>query len=133
MPNQDLGHLLRAKGISGLSHVRTKLWQMCVLALIPPHPVQPYRQSPRHGDFRYRSFASHRQVQIPSPPVGITAHRRLCGDRQKKTQQRIPLFGNVSELSPFSTGIFARHQPEIAAQLAAPGEAIRGAEDQNES
>ena len=133
MPNQYLGHLLRAKGISGLSHVRTKLWQMCVLALIPPHPVQPYRQSPRHGDFRYRSFASHRQVQIPSPPLGVTAHRRLCGGYQQETQQRVPLFRDMPEVSSFSAGIFTRHQPEIAAQLAAPGEAIRGAEDQNES
>ena len=132
MPNQYLGHLLRAKGISGLSHVRTKLWQMCVLALIPPHPVQPYRQSPRHGDFRYRSFASHRQVQIPSPPLGVTAHRRLCGGYQQETQQRVPLFRDMPEVSSFSAGIFLRDQTEIAGDLFAARKPLRLSDDQHE-
>jgi len=42
-------------------------------------------------------LATHRQVQISSPPVGITAHRSLRCRHQEETQQRVSLFADVTQ------------------------------------
>jgi hypothetical protein len=51
MPNHYVGDLLPTIGISGLSRVRTELVQLAVIPALPPHPVQMYRQFPRHRYF----------------------------------------------------------------------------------
>ena len=58
MPNQLLGVLLHTIAMSGLSRVRTELFQLLVIPSLAPHPVQTNRQSPRHRDLG----------DLPSPP-----------------------------------------------------------------
>jgi hypothetical protein len=48
MPNHYVGDLLHTMGISGLSHVRTELFQLLVVPFLAPHPVHANRQFPRH-------------------------------------------------------------------------------------
>jgi hypothetical protein len=50
IPNQLLGVLLHTLAMSGLSRVRTELFQLLVIPSLAPHPVQANRQSPRHRD-----------------------------------------------------------------------------------
>ena len=50
IPNQFLGVLRHTIAMSGLSRVRTELFQLLVIPSLAPHPVQANRQPPRHGD-----------------------------------------------------------------------------------
>ena len=50
IPNQLLGAGLHTIGMSGLSRVRTEVFQLLVNPSLTPHPVQTNRQSPRHSD-----------------------------------------------------------------------------------
>ena len=96
IPNQLLGAGLHTIGISGLSRVRTELFQQRVIPSLTPHPVQTNRQSPRHRDLGDFSPAPHRQVKVPTAPFLVAAHRDLGRFDQQKTQQRVALFRDVS-------------------------------------
>src|ERR1700752_686880 len=86
MPNHVHGVLVHAMSGYELSRVRTELHPLCVVPIIPPHPIQPNRESSRHGHLGDVSLPTHRQVHIPSSPVRITAHRGLCCFCQQETQ-----------------------------------------------
>ena len=77
MPNQLLGVLLHTLAISGLSRVRTELFQLLVIPSLAPHPVQANRQSPGHGDLGNLPPSPHRQMKVPTAPFRIAAHRDL--------------------------------------------------------
>ena len=51
MPHHSRGRLLLTKAISGLSRVRTKLRQLCVIPSVPPDPVEADGEHAGHGDF----------------------------------------------------------------------------------
>jgi hypothetical protein len=61
MPNQVRGVLLRAMSGTELSHVRTALNGLRILAAIPPHPVQPNRQPAPQGYLGKVLVPAHRQ------------------------------------------------------------------------
>ena len=50
IPNQLLGVGLHTTACSGLSRVRTELFQLRIIPSLAPHPVQTHRQSAGHGD-----------------------------------------------------------------------------------
>jgi len=77
MPNQLLGVLLHTIAMSGLSRVRTELFQLLVIPSLAPHPVHPNRQSAGHGDLGRLSPPSHHQVEELAAPFRIAAHRDL--------------------------------------------------------
>src|SRR5229473_6988209 len=74
MPNQLLGVLLHTLAISGLSRVRTELFQLLVIPALAPHPVQANRQSSRHRYLGDLPSPPHRQVEILTAPFWIAAH-----------------------------------------------------------
>src|SRR5438132_4505509 len=63
MPNHFSGDLLHTLAISGLSCVRTELFQLFVVPSLAPHPVQMNREFARHGDFRDLSPPAHSHVK----------------------------------------------------------------------
>ena len=89
---------------AGFSTLRTELPHLLVIPLLPPHPVESNREFPRHGYLSDPSLSSHGQVEKMASPVGITTDRHLSCFHQQKTQQRVALFGDVSQPSPITTG-----------------------------
>src|SRR5512135_2264126 len=77
MPNHYIGDLLHTIGISGLSRVRTELFELAVVPALAPHPVQMHRQLPGHRDLGNLPSAAHRQMEELTPPLRLTAHRDL--------------------------------------------------------
>ena len=77
MPNHYVGDLLHTIGMSGLSRVRTELFELAVVPALAPHPVQVHRQVPRHRNLGDLSSSPHREVEEPAAPLGLTAHRNL--------------------------------------------------------
>ena len=68
MPNQLLGVLLHTMAISGLSRVRTELFQLLVIPSLTHHPEQPNRQPAGHGDLGDLPSPPHHQVKILAAP-----------------------------------------------------------------
>ena len=95
--------------MSGLSRVRTKLFELAVVPILAPHPVQMHRQFPGHRDFRDLASAPHGQVKELTAPFGLTAHRDLRRFHQQKAQQHVALFADVSESTTISAGLFRRN------------------------
>ena len=58
-PNQLLGVGLHTIAISGLSHVRTELFQLLVIPFLAHHPEQLHGQASGHGNLRNLPSASH--------------------------------------------------------------------------
>jgi hypothetical protein len=77
MPNHYVGDLLHTLAISGLSRVRTELFQLLIVPSLAPHPVQTNRQSPGHGYLGDPSFPSHGQVKKLTTQVGVRADHDL--------------------------------------------------------
>src|SRR2546428_2040976 len=78
MPNHFSGDLLHTLAISGLSRVRTELFQLFVVPSLAPHPVKSNGELAGHRDLGDPPFPSHRQVQKPATPIGIASHGDLC-------------------------------------------------------
>src|ERR1700687_5729002 len=89
IPNQLLGDRLHTLAISGLSRVRTELFQLLVIPSLAPHPVHANRQSSRHRYLGDLSSPPHRQVEILTAPFLVAAHRDLRRFHQQETQQRV--------------------------------------------
>jgi hypothetical protein len=87
MPIHVHGVLVHAMSGTELSRVRTEPDPLCIFPTVPPHPVQPHRQSPGHGHLGDVPLPTQRQVQVPSPPARITTRRGLCRFYQQETQQ----------------------------------------------
>ena len=77
MPNHYVDGLPHIIGMSGLSHVRTELLQLAVVATLAPHPVQMHRQLARHGDLGDLPAAPHGEVKELTAPLRLTAYRHL--------------------------------------------------------
>ena len=75
--NQLLDFHLHAIACSGLSRVRTELFQLPVIPPLAHHPLNPNRQSARHRDLGDLPSHSHRQVGILTSPFRVAAHRDL--------------------------------------------------------
>src|SRR5215831_9437120 len=119
MPNHYVGDLLPTIGISGLSRVRTELFELAVVAALAPHPVQMHRQLSGHRNLGDLSSTAHREVEKPAAPLRLAAYRDLGRFHQQKPEQRVTLFADVSQSAPFSAGILRRHQSYIAGYLLA--------------
>jgi len=77
MPNHYVGDLLHTIGMSGRSRVRTELLQLAVVPALTPHPVQMYRQLPRHRYLRDLPSAPHREVEESAAPLWLASYRDL--------------------------------------------------------
>ena len=132
-PNQFLGVLLHTIAISGLSRVRTELAPLLIIPSLAHHPVQTNRQLAGHGDLGGFPPSPHHQVKILAAPLGHTTHRHLRRFHQQETHHRTALFGDVPQASPVPTGIFQRHQSQIACHLLAAIKAFGLADDQHKS
>src|SRR5437867_12880511 len=74
-PNQLLGVLLHTIAISGLSRVRTELFQLLVIPFLAHHPVKANRQFACHGHLGDFPSSPHRQVDILTAPFRKAAYR----------------------------------------------------------
>src|SRR6266403_5621247 len=72
------------------------------------------------------------RVYVPSPPVRIPTRCDLRCFPQQETKQRATLLGDVSQPLMASTGVLARDQSDIAADLLAALEPLRSPDDQHE-
>jgi len=63
MPNHYAGDLLHTLAISGLSRVRTELFELTVIPALAPHPVQVNRQLSGHRYLRDLSSSAHGEVE----------------------------------------------------------------------
>ena len=86
MPHQVHGVLLRAMYDSELSRVRTELYRPRILTSIPLHTVQPNRQPAPHRYLGNALVPTHRQVNVPTSPVGMDTRRRLGRLHQQEAQ-----------------------------------------------
>jgi len=87
IPNHYVGDLLTTMAISGLSRVRTELFELTVIPTLTPHPVQMHRQFPSHRHFRDLPAAPHGEVKELAPPLRLAAHRDLGRFHQQEAQQ----------------------------------------------
>ncbi len=85
MPNHYAGDLLHTMAISGLSRVRTELFELTVIPALAPHPVQMHRQLARHRYLRDLPSSPHGQVKELTAPLRLTAHRDLGRFHQRET------------------------------------------------
>src|SRR4029077_9992912 len=97
MPNHYIGDLLHTIGISGRSRVRTELLQLAVVVFLAPHPVQMHRQLPRHRYLGDLPSTPQREVEEPTTPLGLTAHRHLRRFHQQEAQQYVALLADVTQ------------------------------------
>ena len=125
MPIHWGGVLVHAMPDTELSRVRTELDPLSIFPTVPPHPVHPNRESSGHGHLGDVPLPAHRQVYVPSPPVRIPTRCGLRCCSQQETQQRAALLGDVSQPLMASTGVLARDQSDIAADLFAALEPLR--------
>jgi hypothetical protein len=125
MPNHYVGDLQHTMAISGLSRVRTELFQLLVVPSLAPHPVQTDRKFTGHGYFGDAPFPSHGQVEKMPAPVGFRAHRGLGRLHQQEAQQRVALLADVSQSPSIATGLLRWHQPHIASDLLAAVKTFR--------
>src|SRR6516162_6672796 len=95
--------------ISELSRVRTELFQLLIIPLLAPHPVQTNRQSSCHRYFGDLSSPPHHQMEILAAPFWDAANRDLGRFHQQKTQYRVSLFRDVAQSSSISTRLLERH------------------------
>ena len=84
-PNQLLDVLLHTIAMSGLSRVRTELFQLLVIPFLAHHPVKANRQFSCHGHLGDFPSAPHRQVDILTAPFRKAAHRYLRRFHQQET------------------------------------------------
>jgi len=119
MPIQVDSVLVHAMSGTELSRVRTEFDPLRMLPTVPPHPVQPNRQSSGHRHLGNTFLPTHRQVHVPTPPVRIPTCRGLCCFYQQETQQRVTLLGDVTQPLMAGTGVLRRDQPDVAADLLA--------------
>jgi len=84
MPIQVHGVLLHAMSGFELSRVRTEPDPLCIFPTLPPHPVQPNRESSGHGHLGDVPLSTHRQVHVP--PVRIIMCCGLCCFSQQEKQ-----------------------------------------------
>src|SRR6202047_4866496 len=96
IPIQLLDVLLHTIAMSGLSRVRTELFQLLVIPFLAHHPVQANRQFPRHGDLGDFPSPPHGQVEILAAPFREAARRHLRRFHQQETQQSVALFRDMS-------------------------------------
>ena len=129
MPNHVDDVLLHAMDDSELSRVRTEFNQLRILPIVAPHPVQPNGKFSGHGHFGNSFFPAHHQVHIPTPPICIAPCGCLCCFHQQEAQQCIALLADVSQPLPAGTGVLARNQPGVAADLLATRKPIRSPND----
>jgi hypothetical protein len=117
MPNHYVDELLPTIEMSGLSRVRTELFELCVIQTLAPHPVQMYRQLSRHRHLRDLSPAPHGKVEELAAPLWLTAYCDLRRFHQQEAKQRVALFADVTQSSPIATGLFRGNQTYIAGDL----------------
>ena len=96
MPNHYVGVGLHTITIYGLSHVRTELLHLAVLAALTPHPVQMHRQLPRHGYLGDLPPSSRGKVEERVAPLGLAPYCDLRRFHQQKAQQHVALLTDVS-------------------------------------
>jgi hypothetical protein len=87
IPNHYVGDLLTTMAISGLSRVRTELFELTVIPTLTPHPVQMHRQLSSHRYFRDLPAAPQSEVGELAPPLRLAAYRDLRRFHQQEAQQ----------------------------------------------
>ena len=87
MPNHYAGDLLSHLAISGLSRVRTELFELTVIPALVPHPVQVNRQLSGHRYLRDLSSPAHDEVEELAAPVLVAAYRDLGRLNQQIAKQ----------------------------------------------
>ena|SRR5215472_5491624 len=128
MPNHYVGDLLLTIAISGLSRVRTERLQLAVVLVLAPHPIQMHGQLPGHRYLGDLPSAPQGQMEEPTAPLWLAAHRDLRRFHQQKPQQRVALFADVSQTPPIATGLLRWHQSHIAGHLFAAMETFRSSD-----
>jgi hypothetical protein len=86
MPNHYAGDLLHTVAISGLSRVRTELFELTVVPALAPHPVQMHGKFAGHGYLRDLPSPPHREVKELTAPLHLAAYRHLRRFHQQKTE-----------------------------------------------
>src|ERR1700733_10860900 len=130
-PNQLLGVRRHTIAISGLSRVRTELFQLLVIPFLAHHPEQLHSQAAGHSNFRKLPSAPQHQMKIFAAPLRQAAHRHLRRLHQQETHDRTALLGDVSQAPALPAGVFQRHQSQITRHLFAAAKAFRVAEDEH--
>src|SRR5215831_14544203 len=131
LPNRYDGVLFHTMGCSGLARVRTELFQLLIIPLLAPHPVHTDGQSAGHGDLGDLPSSSQGQMEKLAPPFRIAPYRDLGRFYQQETHQPTTLFADMSQPSPFPTGVFLRNQTEIGRDLLATLKPLRLSDDQH--
>jgi hypothetical protein len=71
MPNHYVGDGVHTIGMSALSRVRTELFELVVVAALPPHPVQMHRQLAGHRHFRDLPSTPHGEMEELAAPLWV--------------------------------------------------------------
>src|ERR1700694_817416 len=132
IPNRLLGVQLHTIACSGLSRVRTELFQLLVIPSFAPHPVQTNSKFPCYGYLGDLPSPPHRQVEILTAPFRDAAYRDLGRFHQQEAQQRVALFADMSQSSPIPARLLRRHQSQITGDLLAAAKSLRLSDDQHE-
>src|SRR5262249_36156812 len=117
MPNQVHDALLHALGGFQLSRVRTKLERWRIVTSVPPHPVQPSCHPPTHRYLGNAPVSTHRQMNIPAPPVQVGPHCRLRGLHEQETQPTVALLRDVPQPLLAGAGVLTRTHAYVRPDL----------------
>ena len=87
MPNHYVGDLLHTMAMSGLSRVRTKLFELFVVPPFAPHPVQMDGEFPGQRHLGDLPPTPHGQVEELVAPLRLAACRHLGRFDQQIAQE----------------------------------------------
>src|SRR5271166_2575963 len=119
--------------MSGLSRVRTELYELAEVSALAPHPVQMHRQFSGHRHLGDLPSTTHGNMEELAAPFGLAAHRDLRRFHQQEAQQHVALLADVSESASIPAGLFRRNQTHIAGDLLAAVKTFGSSDHQLES
>ena len=96
LPTTIVDDLLATMAISGLSRVRTELFELTVIQVLAPHPVQVNRQLSGHRYLRDLPSSAQDEVEELAAPVPLAACCDLGRFDQQIAKQGVALFDDHS-------------------------------------
>ena len=98
------------------------------------HSATSSTSEPQLPSHRYLGNAlalAHRQMNVPTSPVGMDTHRRLSSLRQQEAQQGVALLADVPQPLLAAAGVLTGNHPHVRANLLAAVETLRSSDDQH--
>ncbi len=105
--------------------------ELVIVDLIAKHDVEAHEQLAREGDPRFRPAPAVQPREVQALEVGIGPCGQRSGLAEDPAEQRAALLGDVAESALVSGGADGGGQTDVAHDMLAVGETIRGPQDEH--